>query len=78
MAPGFTFPFSVTEHVIEGQYIREYPRAIVSQEYPVKLAVKKYIPINNPTPQPGDITIVGAHGCGFPKVITAFWSWYAK
>ena len=63
-----TFPFAVTEHVIDGQYIREYPRATVSQDSPVKLVVKKYVPIKNRTPQPGDVTIVGAHGGGFPKV----------
>ncbi|CAI7662032.1 unnamed protein product [Penicillium glandicola] len=62
-----TFPFSVTEHVIDGQYIREYPRATVSQDSPIKLVVKKYTPVDNPNPQPGDVTIVGAHGCGFPK-----------
>lgn len=60
--------FFITEHVIDGQYIREYPRAIVPQDSSVKLVVKKYTPRNNPNPQPGDLTIVGAHGCGFPKV----------
>jgi len=63
-----TFPFSVTEHVIDGQYIREYPRATVSQDSRLKLAVKKYTPVENAHPQPGDVTIVGAHGGGFPKV----------
>ncbi|SPJ72578.1 related to host-specific AK-toxin Akt2 [Fusarium torulosum] len=32
-----------------------------------KLAVKQYIPHSNPNPQPGDVTIVGAHANGFPK-----------
>ncbi|CAG7922359.1 unnamed protein product [Penicillium olsonii] len=67
MMAASTFPFAVTEHVIDGQYIREYPRATVSQDSPVKLVVKKYVPTKNPTPQPGDVTIVGAHGGGFPK-----------
>ena len=31
------------------------------------LVVKQYVPLDNPNPQPGDITIVGAHACGFPK-----------
>ncbi|KAK1148136.1 hypothetical protein N8T08_010775 [Aspergillus melleus] len=61
------FPFSITEHVIDGQYIREYPRATVSQSARLKLVVKKYTPTDNPNPQPGDVTIVGAHGGGFPK-----------
>ncbi|KAJ5682144.1 uncharacterized protein N7477_002084 [Penicillium maclennaniae] len=63
------FPFTVTEHVFDGQHIREYPNATVKQESPVKLVVKKYTPIDNPTPRPGDVTIIGAHGCGFPKEV---------
>lgn len=70
MTSASTFPFCTTEHVIDGQYIREYPRATLSQDSPVKLVVKKYTPKNNSSPQPGDVTIVGAHGCGFPKVPT--------
>ncbi|KAF5662750.1 host-specific ak-toxin akt2 [Fusarium heterosporum] len=31
------------------------------------LAVKQYIPHDNPNPQPGDVTIIGAHANGFPK-----------
>lgn len=62
------FPFTVTEHLIDGQYIREYPRASLSQDARLKLAIKKYTPINNPHPQPGDVTFIGAHGGGFPKV----------
>ncbi|OQE01480.1 hypothetical protein PENSOL_c004G01541 [Penicillium solitum] len=59
--------FTVTEHVIDAQYIREYPNATISQDSPLKLAVKKYTPIDNPNPQPGDVTIIGAHGCGLLK-----------
>ncbi|KAH8432808.1 uncharacterized protein LDX57_010437 [Aspergillus melleus] len=51
------FPFLITEHVIDGQYIREYPRATVSQSARLKLAIKKYTPIDNTNPQPGDVTI---------------------
>ncbi|KAL3962283.1 hypothetical protein ACCO45_003806 [Purpureocillium lilacinum] len=32
-----------------------------------RLAVKQYIPLDNPTPKPGDVTIIGAHANGFPK-----------
>jgi hypothetical protein len=32
------------------------------------LAVKQYIPLDNPNPQPGDVTILAAHANGFPKV----------
>ncbi|KAJ6100082.1 hypothetical protein N7467_001617 [Penicillium canescens] len=67
MASTSNFPFTVTEHIVDGQYIREYPRATVSQASCLKLVVKKYAPIENPNPQPGDVTIIGAPGGGFPK-----------
>ncbi len=61
--------FTVKEHVVEAQHIREYPRATAqSQEDVLYLAVKQYIPKNNPNPQPGDVTIIGAHANGFVKV----------
>lgn len=31
------------------------------------MAVKQYIPKDNPNPRPGDVTIIGAHANGFPK-----------
>lgn len=53
---------------MEAQHIREYPRATAhSQEEVLHLAVKQYIPKSNPNPQPGDITVIGAHANGFPK-----------
>lgn len=63
-----TFPFKITEHVIDGQYIREYPRATASPDSPLKLCIKQYTPIDNKNPQPGDLTIVATHGTGIPKV----------
>ncbi|KAK2790548.1 hypothetical protein FQN52_005567 [Onygenales sp. PD_12] len=46
----------------------EYPRAIATEpEETLWLSVKQYIPIDNPNPKPGDITIIGAHANGFPK-----------
>ncbi|KAL4879337.1 Alpha/beta hydrolase family-domain-containing protein [Aspergillus karnatakaensis] len=62
-----TSPFTVTEHVVDAQYMREYPHATTTQDAPLKLAVKKYTPVNNENPQPGDVTLVGFHGAGFPK-----------
>jgi len=60
--------FKIVEHKVPTQHIREYPRATLhEQEDVLHLAVKQYIPLDNPTPQPGDITIIGAHACGFPK-----------
>ncbi|KGM92332.1 uncharacterized protein PADG_11527 [Paracoccidioides brasiliensis Pb18] len=61
-------PFNVIEHVAPCQYIREYPGAIdTDQEETLYLSVKQYVPIDNPNPKPGDITIIGAHANGFPK-----------
>ena len=57
------------EHVVPCQHIREYPRAIATeQEEELHLSVKQYIPLDNLDPKPGDITIVGGHANGFPKV----------
>jgi len=61
--------FHVKEHVVDAQHIREYARATShSQEEKLQLAVKQYIPKDNPNPRPGDVTIVAAHANGFPKV----------
>lgn len=62
------FPFVVKEHLVPTQHVREYARATAnSQEDTLLLAVKQYIPKDNVSPQPGDVTIIGAHANGFPK-----------
>lgn len=63
-----TSPFIITEYIVDGQHVREYPRATRTGDDVLKLAVKRYTPKSNPNPQPGDVTIIGAHGSGFPKV----------
>jgi hypothetical protein len=61
--------FRIEEHTVPCQHIREYPRGTANeQEDILHLAVKQYIPLNNPNPRPGDVTIIGAHANGFPKV----------
>jgi len=61
--------FRVDEHVLPCQHIRQYPHATISgQEENLQIAIKQYTPLDNPTPKPGDVTIVGAHANGFPKV----------
>ncbi|KAI1100614.1 putative toxin biosynthesis protein [Jackrogersella minutella] len=63
-----SFPFHVKEHAIPSQHIREFPRATSrSQEDVLYISIKQYTPIDNPSPQPGDVTIIGAHANGFPK-----------
>ncbi|RMZ75710.1 hypothetical protein DV738_g5338, partial [Chaetothyriales sp. CBS 135597] len=62
------YPFRIVQHRVPAQHIREYPRALLNeQETVLYLDVKQYIPIDNPNPQPGDVTILGAHANGFPK-----------
>ncbi|KXJ97391.1 Alpha/beta hydrolase family-domain-containing protein [Microdochium bolleyi] len=71
-----SFPFHVKEHKIASQHVREFPRATAnSQEDILWLSVKQYTPIDNPNPQPGDVTIIGAHANGFPKELyEALWA----
>ncbi|KAI9769112.1 MAG: hypothetical protein M1840_004463 [Geoglossum simile] len=62
--------FLVKEHVVPCQHIREYPQATAhEQEDVLHLAVKQYIPLDNQSPSPGDVTIIAAHANGFPKEI---------
>lgn len=61
--------FRQVEHTISGSHTREYLGATANgDDHVPKLAVKQYIPLSNPRPQPGDVTIIGAHANGFPKV----------
>ncbi|TVY78130.1 Abhydrolase domain-containing protein mpaH [Lachnellula suecica] len=60
--------FQIKEHTLECQHIREYARATaISQEDVLHLAIKQYIPLDNPEPHIGDLTIIGGHANGFPK-----------
>ena len=62
--------FRVQEHPLPCSYIREYPLATADgQEDTLHLAIKQYTPLDNLSPQKGDVTIIGAHANGFPKVI---------
>ena len=61
--------FGVKSHLVPCQHIREYPGALLGeQEDVLQLAVKQYIPLENIEPKKGDVTIIGAHANGFPKV----------
>ncbi|KAL2823231.1 alpha/beta-hydrolase [Aspergillus cavernicola] len=59
--------FTITEHSIDCQYVRHYPRATSAQDAPLKLLLKKYTPVDNQNPQPGDVTLIGVPGTGLPK-----------
>lgn len=61
--------YQVIEHTVRCQHFRKRPGAIKPGESTnLKLAVKQYIPRANPEPSPGDVTFIGAHANGFPKV----------
>lgn len=61
--------FRVEEHTLTTSHIREYPRATANdQDDELQLAIKRYTPIDNQDPKPGDVTIIGGHANGFPKV----------
>ncbi|SPQ24851.1 cc4bb9db-94b1-4c3c-968c-334ec7b553ae [Thermothielavioides terrestris] len=60
--------YRVVEHTVDCHHSREYVTATVHGDADKpRLAVKQYIPLDNPDPQPGDVTIIGAHANGFPK-----------
>ncbi|KAJ6114548.1 toxin biosynthesis protein-like protein [Penicillium sp. IBT 16267x] len=60
--------FDITEHVVPGCHIWEYPGSTVHQEDVLELHVKQYTPKNQKLPLPSDaITIIAAHGIGLPK-----------
>ena len=66
--------FKIQKHTFVSQHIREYPGATLeSQEAVLQLELKQYTPLSNlnlnPNPNPGDVTIIAAHACGFPKVL---------
>ncbi|KAJ5549322.1 hypothetical protein N7513_006556 [Penicillium frequentans] len=60
--------FTITEHVVPGCHIREYPGSTVNQEDVLELHVKQYTPKNQILPDPSDaITLIAAHGVALPK-----------
>lgn len=63
-----TLSFHVREHRILGQHIREYPGATANgDDDALQIEIKQYTPVDNPTPQPGDVTIIAAHATAHCK-----------
>lgn len=61
--------FHIKTHILPGQHIREYPSATLeSQEEPLQLHIKQYIPRDVSRAQTGAVTVVAAHANGFIKV----------
>ena len=60
--------YRIVKHRVPAAHLREFPRATAkSEEDVLHLAVNQYIPLDNPSPQPGDVTIIAAHAVGFNK-----------
>jgi hypothetical protein len=67
--------FRVVQHTVNGCHTRDHIAATVNGDADIpKLAVKQYIPLDNPNPKPGDLTILAAHANGFPKASKITWS----
>ncbi|KAI7203859.1 alpha/beta-hydrolase [Hortaea werneckii] len=68
MSMRMTKSFQVKTHRFPGQHIRQYPGATRhSEEDTLELEANQYIPLSNPHPKPGDITILATHAVSFPK-----------
>ena len=61
-----SFPFKVTEYILEGQHLRQNPGATAHEHQALKIIIKQYQP-HGYTPQDGDATIIAAHGNGLVK-----------
>ncbi|RDA85270.1 hypothetical protein CP532_2356, partial [Ophiocordyceps camponoti-leonardi (nom. inval.)] len=60
--------FRQLQHTVNAAHTREYPGGTVGgDDARPLLSVKQYVPLDNPDPQPGDVTIIGAHANGFSK-----------
>lgn len=60
--------FQIIEHTLPAQHTRQWLRGRnLGTHDPFRLAVKQYIPVDNPKPSPGDITFIGLHANGLPK-----------
>lgn len=67
--------FRIIEHVVRAQHSRErWAASELGEENNLRLHVKQYIPLSNPKPQVGDVTIIGAVANSFPKeTAEPFW-----
>ncbi|MCJ1418182.1 hypothetical protein MMC32_004528 [Xylographa parallela] len=60
--------WNVKEHIIQASHTRSFSRGIQDEMAGgLRLAVKQYVPLTNPDPQRGAISIIFAHGVGSSK-----------
>ncbi|KAK9479663.1 Alpha/Beta hydrolase protein [Lipomyces japonicus] len=59
--------FHVQELILPAVYPRSERRSTQRSSDRLEISAKLYFPKNNPSPQPGDVTLVSSHGNGFHK-----------
>ncbi|KAH7073377.1 Alpha/beta hydrolase family-domain-containing protein [Paraphoma chrysanthemicola] len=62
-----TSSFIITEHKSPCSYIRQYPHGVKRDDAVLELAVKEYRPRTHLPSDEEGVTIIAAHGNGFPK-----------
>ncbi|KAL6703798.1 hypothetical protein ACN47E_009097 [Coniothyrium glycines] len=66
--------FTIIEHTSPCSYIRQFPHSAKNDEAVLRLAIKEYRPRNQAVGDGDAVTIVAAHGIGFPKeAYTSLW-----
>ena len=60
--------WNITEHIVPAAHIRGFARGVKDESSArLKLSVKEYAPKSNVNSQPGDVTLIMAHGVGSSK-----------
>jgi len=61
--------WKITEHIVRAAHLRGFIRSAVveTSEKAVRIAVKQYTPLSNPSPSKGDVTLVMSGGIGVNK-----------
>ena len=67
--------FDITEHDIPCQHIRHYHDALKNEKDVLRLNIKEYRPLNNFNAEADSVTIIAAHGNGFPKASSRTHRW---
>lgn len=62
-----SFPFDIIKHTSPCSYIRQYPHGVKDEDAILHLAVKEYRPRHPVQTSNFPVTIIAAHGNGFPK-----------
>lgn len=63
----FATKYTVTEHTSPCSFVRQFPHSAKSEDAVLQLAVKEYRPQTSDASHEDAVTIIAAHGNGFPK-----------